>query len=86
MFLARVRRGNQFDAGGLLWGSTQDNLSSEAGAETVIDRKMDARNGLEDGAFAGALVTADDQLGEGDVAVDAVVAQLIDEVEECSVV
>lgn len=57
-------------------------MGCEAGAEVVFAREGDFGDCLEDGGFSGRLVSADDDLGEGDKVVDTVGAELVDFVEE----
>lgn len=52
-----------FQRGALMRGSPQDQLDGEPRADAIAGGEVDARDGLEDGALAGALVSHDDDLG-----------------------
>lgn len=66
--------------------TSQDQFGGKAGAEIALDGKRNAGDGLQDGALARRLVSADDDLGERDVVVDALVAEIVDGVEELKLV
>lgn len=69
-----------------VWGPTQDEPGWETSAEVALDWERNTRNCLQDGTLAGRLVTAHDDLRQGDVVVDALQTELINRVRKCGLV
>ncbi len=74
--------GDDGNGGADVGSPAQDQLGREASAKVALDGEENARDRLEDGALAGRLVAADDDLREGDVVVDALQAELVNRVKE----
>jgi hypothetical protein len=64
--------------------ASQDDLGRKPGAEAILPWKWNLSNGLENGALAGGLVTTDDELGKRHNTIEAILAQLVDNIKNAA--